>query len=64
MGITKTNYGELRLFYSNFILTILEKSCKIVDVADGAELVRIAADDSCLFQIGKCPDSSVGRAED
>ena len=41
-----------------------EKSCKIVDVADGAELVRIAADDSCLFQIGKCPDSSVGRAED
>ena len=32
-------------------LTMSEKSCKIVDVADGAELVRIAADDSCLFQI-------------
>ena len=46
MGMTKTNYGELRLFYSNFILTILEKSCKIVDVADGTVLVRIITDDS------------------
>jgi len=46
VGMTKTNHGELRLFYSNFILTILEKSCKIVDVADGTELVRIITDDS------------------
>ena len=46
-GYDKNKLRRIKVILLKFHLEqLLEKSCKIVDVADGTELVRIITDDS------------------